>query len=264
MQLKNAVAIVTGSSSGIGAASAKAFAAKGCNVVINYVRSEKEAHEVVKAVEQTGAQAVLIKGDVSEDAACRRLAQAALDKWGRIDVLVNNAGTTKFVDQRNLDGLDADDFLRIYRTNVVGAYQMIRACAPTMKKQGAGAVVNVASIAGLTGQASSTAYAASKGALNSLTLALARVLGPEIRMNAICPGFVDNRWTQQGLAPDQYATMTKTMAASTALQRFPVSENIADVIVWLAESAEFMTGEIVRVDAGSHLGATARALGIDK
>ena len=146
MELKNAVCIVTGSASGIGAASAIMLAARGARVVVNYSKSEEAARATQKACEAAGAEALLLKADVAEDADCRRLAQAALDKWGRIDALVNNAGATKFANHADLDALSAEDFQRIYSVNVVGAYQMVRACAPAMKKSGRGAVVNVSSV----------------------------------------------------------------------------------------------------------------------
>ena len=261
MELKGAVAIVTGSSSGIGKATGLAFAAKGCRVVVNYTRNEEGARDVAKEIEALGSEAVIVGGDVAQDATCRALAQAALDKWGRIDVLVNNAGTTKFVAQDDLDGLSADDFLRIYGVNVVGAYQMIRACEPAMCRQGAGSVVNISSIAALTGQSSSTAYAASKGALLSLTKALARVLGPELRINAICPGFVDNRWAQLGMEADVYAKARQAQFEQTTLKGATTSEEIAEMISWLYEKARMMTGEVLRMDAGSHLGPTGRTFG---
>src|SRR5512141_3367226 len=147
MELKNAVCIVTGSASGIGAASAILLAGKGARVVVNYSKSEDAARATHKACMAAGAQfggeALLVKGDVAEDGDCRRMAQAALDQWGRIDALVNNAGTTKFADHANLDALSAEDFQRIYAVNVIGAYQMVRACAPAMKTSGNAAVVNV-------------------------------------------------------------------------------------------------------------------------
>ncbi|MEQ8327837.1 MAG: SDR family NAD(P)-dependent oxidoreductase, partial [Parvibaculum sp.] len=193
-QLKNKVAIVTGSATGLGAAVALQLADKGCNVVINYTKSETEAKETLAACEAKGVEALLAQGDVGEDADCRRIVDETVKKWGRLDVLVNNAGGTKFANHAELDELNAEDFLWIYKVNVVGAYQMIRACAPHMKEAGKGSVVNVSSIAGVTGIGSSVAYAASKGALNTMTLSLARSLAPKIRVNAVCPGFIGTRW----------------------------------------------------------------------
>ena len=253
MELKNAVCIVTGSASGIGAASAILLAAKGARVVVNYSKSADAARATVAACEAAGAETLLIKADVAQDADCRRLAQAAIDKWGRIDALVNNAGATKFADHGDLEALSADDFQRIYSVNVVGSYQMVRACAPAMKQGGRGAVVNVSSIAGKNGMGSSIAYAASKGALNTLTMSLARVLGPEIRVNAVCPGMVDTKWLREGYGP-RYAAIEARYRQGTPLGRPGTPEEVAAVIVWLIEGADLVTGETIMVDSGMHMG----------
>jgi len=151
MKLFNAVAIVTGSATGSGAACALQLARKGCRVVVNYTKSEQEARETVEACRTAGVEALLVQGDVANDADCRRMAQAALDKWGRIDVLINNAGITKFVAATDLEGLTTADWQHLYAVNVIGAYQMIRACVPAMQKQGEGAIVNISSISGVLG-----------------------------------------------------------------------------------------------------------------
>jgi 3-oxoacyl-[acyl-carrier protein] reductase len=253
MKLKNAVCIVTGSASGIGAASAIMLAGRAARVVVNYSKSEDAARATLKACEAAGGEALLVKADVAQDADCRRLAQSALDRWGRIDALVNNAGATKFADHGDLDALSAEDFQRIYSVNVVGAYQMVRACAPAMKKSGRGAVVNVSSIASKNGMGSSIAYAASKGALNTLTLSLARVLGPEIRVNAVCPGMVDTKWLREGYGA-RYAAMEARYRQGTPLGRPGKPEEVAAVIVWLIEGADLITGDTIMVDSGIHMG----------
>jgi 3-oxoacyl-[acyl-carrier protein] reductase len=196
---------------------------------------------------------MVIRADVSSDDDCRRLAQAVLDKWGRIDCLVNNAGTTKFVAHANLDALDAADFQRIFGVNVIGPFQMVRAVAPAMQRQGGGAIVNISSIAGLTGMGSSVAYAASKGALNTMTLSLARALGPAIRVNGVCPGFVETRWLTSGLGPE-YEASKKNYEAITPLKATVLPEDVADAVVWLLEGAGKVTGELITVDSGVHLG----------
>ncbi|MBE0615875.1 MAG: SDR family oxidoreductase [Burkholderiales bacterium] len=257
MDLKNAVCIVSGSASGIGAASAVMLAGRGARVVVNYSKSEGAARETLAACEAAGAQfggeSLLVKADVSQDADCRRLAQAALDKWGRIDALVNNAGATKFANHSDLEALTAEDFQRIYSVNVVGAYQMVRACAPAMKKGGRGAVVNVSSIAGKNGMGSSIAYAASKGALNTMTMSLARVLGPEIRVNAVCPGMVDTKWLREGYG-SRYAAIEARYRQGTALGKPATPDDVAGVIVWLIEGADLITGDTIMVDSGMHMG----------
>lgn len=253
MELKNAVCIVTGSASGIGAASAVMLAGKGARVVVNYSKSEDAARATQKACTDAGGEALLVQADVAEDAACRRLAQAALERWGRIDALVNNAGATKFANHADLDALAAEDFQRIYAVNVIGTYQMVRACAPALKKSGRGAVVNVSSIAGKNGMGSSIAYAASKGALNTLTMSLARVLGPEIRVNAVCPGMVDTKWLREGYGP-RYAAIEARYRQGTPLGRPGTPEEVAAVIVWLIEGADLITGDTIMVDSGMHMG----------
>ena len=145
MSESRGVAIVTGSSRGVGAATAKLLAREGFNVVVNFSKSQEEAKKIAAACEALGAETLLCQADVAQDADCRRMVEEAVKKWGRVDALVNNAGTTKFCAADNLEGLTKEDFLNIYGVNLVGPYQMIRAVAPHMKEQGKGVVVNVAS-----------------------------------------------------------------------------------------------------------------------
>jgi len=250
------VVIVTGGSSGIGAASAREFARRGWRVVVNYSKSAGDANKVVEQCNSAGGDAIAVQADVSQDAECRRLAAAALEKWGRLDALVNNAGTTKFVAHAKLEELSEDDFLRIYRLNVIGPFQMTRACAQALKAA-RGAVVNVSSLAALLGTGSSIAYAASKGALNTLTYSLARVLAPEVRVNAVCPGFVDTPWMVSGYGAERYAELSKRYAANAPLGTTCKPEDIAETIAWLIEGAGKVTGEAIFVDAGMHV-ATPR------
>ena len=255
MQSNDSVIIITGSGTGIGAACALDLAKRGCRVVINYTKSEKEARDTAKQCEAAGVDTLVVQANVAQDADCRRLAQATLDKWGRIDGLVNNAGITKFVpNHRDLASLSAEDFQKIYAVNVIGSFQMTRAVAPAMQKQGRGSVVNVASIAGVVGNGSSVAYAASKGALNTMTLSLARALAPEIRVNAVCPGFVETRWLQQGFGEQGYAQAKARYAESVPLKQTISPEAVSDAIVWLLLGASLTTGEFILVDSGFHLG----------
>jgi len=200
-----------------------------------------------------GGQAMLVQADVSSDDDCRKLAQIVLEKWGRIEGLVNNAGTTKFVPHGDLAALDAADFQRIFGVNVIGPFQMVRAVATAMQRQGAGSIVNVSSIAGLTGMGSSVAYAASKGALNTMTLSLARALGPAVRVNAVCPGFVETRWLTSGLGAE-YEARKKNYEAITPLKATVLPEDVDDAVLWLLEGAGKVTGELITVDSGVHLG----------
>jgi 3-oxoacyl-[acyl-carrier protein] reductase len=255
MELKNAVCIVTGSATGIGAACAIDLATRGARVVINYTKSEAEAQATLAECEQRGAEALLVQANVALDADCQRMAKAALDKWGRIDALVNNAGTTKVAfNHGDLNALQAQDFHDIYAVNVIGPFQMIRAVEPAMRKQGQGAIVNVSSIAGVLGNGSSVAYAASKGALNTMTLSLARALGPEIRVNAVCPGFVETRWLK-GAFGERYEARRDKVASQNPLQKTSTPADISRAVVWLLEGADLVTGEFIIIDGGAHLGA---------
>jgi 3-oxoacyl-[acyl-carrier protein] reductase len=250
------VAIVTGSSRGVGAATAKLLAEKGFRVVINYSRSEREAKEIQAACEALGGETLICKADVSIDQDCRRMVDQAVSKWGRIDVLVNNAGTTKFCAHDNLEGLVKEDFLHIYSINLVGPFQMIRAVAPHMKRVGQGVVVNMSSIAGLKGIGSSVAYSTSKAALINLTMALARVLGPEIRINALCPGFIQGEWLQQGLGEELYEKAKKGLEQTVPLKMTATAEMVARTVLYFIEEAVLVTGETLILDGGYHLVGT--------
>lgn len=243
-------AIVTGSSSGVGAACVAQLANKGWNVVINYSRSEAAAREVAKRCESAGAEVLVCKANVAEDDDCRRLVDATLERFGRLDALVNNAGTTKFVDHADLDGLDKDDFLHIYSVNTVGAYQMVRAAEPHLRAAGRAAVVNVASIAGVKGVGSSIAYAASKGALITMTKSLARVMGPEVRVNAVCPGFIQGDWLRQGMGEARYDRSKAYLEKATPLQMTATPDTVAETIIQLIEGASLVTGEAILLDGG--------------
>lgn len=241
------VAIVTGSSSGIGAACAVELAKRGWSVAVNFSKNAAEAGKVVAQCRD----AIAVQADVGEDADCRRLAQAALDKWGRIDALVNNAGTTKFVKHADLEGLSAEDFLRIYRLNVVGPFQMTRACAAALKAA-KGAVVNISSVASLLGTGSSVAYAASKAALNAMSLSLARTLAPEVRVNVVAPGYVDTPWQHAMLGTDKARQAAERYASFVPLKDYARPADVADAVAWLLEGARMVTGEVLFVDGGLH------------
>lgn len=254
MKLEDAVCIVTGAGTGTGAACAIQLANKGARVLVNYSRSEQEARDVVQKCIAAGGDALLAQGNVADDKDCHALAQAALDKWGRIDALINNAGITKFASASDLDALDAEDFQRIYAVNVIGAYQMTRACVPAMKKQGIASIVNISSLSGVRGAGSSTAYIASKGALNAMTLALARALAPEIRVNAVCPGLIDTRWHSERFNAEDYEKFKAAYENTVPLEKSASPDDVADVALWLLEGAALVTGETIFVDGGLHLG----------
>ncbi|KQP11964.1 SDR family NAD(P)-dependent oxidoreductase [Pseudorhodoferax sp. Leaf267] len=244
------VCVVTGSSSGIGAATARLYAAQGWDVAINYSREPAPAEEVAQQCRDLGAEVLVVKADVSSDADCRRLAAQVQARWGRADVLVNNAGTTRFVPLKDLDGLQAEDFQRIYAVNVVGAYQMTRAFVPLLEQHPVAAVVNVSSIASFMGTGSSIAYMASKGALNAMTVGLARALGPKIRVNAIAPGLVDSPWLRNGLGEVAYEKAVDSYKQRAALADVITPEDIAQAAWWLGVGAAKTTGEVLLIDAG--------------
>jgi 3-oxoacyl-[acyl-carrier protein] reductase len=244
--------IVTGSASGVGAATSLALAHRGAAVVINYSRSQAEAEEVARQCIEAGGEAIVVQADVAQDADCRKLTAAAVERWGRLDGLVNNAGTTKFASAKKLDGLSAEDFQRLYGVNLIGPYQMIRACAPALRNS-RGAVVNVSSTAGTTGNGSSIAYACSKGALNTLTLSLSRALAPEIRVNAVLPGFIETRWLRQGLGEENYRRAEAAWQAQSALGETLTPEDVAATILAVLDATK-MTGQLITLDAGKAIG----------
>ena len=244
------VCVVTGSSSGIGAATALRYAREGWNVAINFSRDPAPAEAVADQCRALGVQALLVRADVSQDADCRRLAVDVDTAFGRCDALVNNAGTTKFVALKDLDGLEAEDFHRIYDVNVIGAYQMTRALLSLLQRRPGAGVVNISSIASMMGMGSSIAYMASKGALNAMTVGLARALGPEVRVNAIAPGLVETPWLQQGLGPERYAASVGAYKARAALDAVISPDDVADAAWWLGAAARKTTGEVLLLDAG--------------
>jgi 3-oxoacyl-[acyl-carrier protein] reductase len=258
MDIRNGVAIVTGSATGIGSETAKRLASKGCRVVINFTRSRAEAEETAAACRDFGVDALVHQGDVSQDESCKAMVGAAIERWGRVDVLVNSAGKTKSAPPGDLDALNAADFHDIYAVNLVGAYQMIRAVVPHMKKQGAGAVVNVSALGSLNGEGSSIAYAASKGALNSLTISLARQLAPIIRVNAVCPGFVATRWMRNLLGEERFNQRVAEMARITPVHKTAFAEDIAEMICWFIDGPGLITGEVLPIDYGTRFGTLAR------
>ena len=253
------VALITGSGTGVGAAAALQLARQGFNVLINYSRSADDAKQSQAACIAAGADTLLVQGDVAVDADCKALAQGALARWGRIDALVNNAGVTSFSGLANWDALDGETFARIYAVNTVGPFQMVRACAQALKAAH-GCVVNVSSMAGISGQGSSVPYIASKGALNTLTLHLAKQMAPEVRVNAVCPGLITSRWFVDGLGQAAFEKIKATVANNSPLQTVCSPEDVAEAIVWLITGARTMTGELMQLDSGSHLGPPAASL----
>jgi 3-oxoacyl-[acyl-carrier protein] reductase len=254
--MKGKKAIVTGGGTGLGAATAIGLARRGVDVCINYNSSADAAEQAAAECRKIGVDAFAVKANVGEDADCRSLVDAAVRKFGRLDILVNNAGITKFAQHNDLDALDAEDFLRLYKVNVVAVYQMTRAARPHLDKTGGKAsIVNVSSIAGVTGIGSSIAYASTKGALNTMTLSLARALAPNIRVNAVCPGYIASGWFTKYQGSQVEDATAQRVAESTPLRVASQPEDIAETIIFFAgPESRHVTGEFIIVDAGMHLG----------
>lgn len=249
MTLEGKAAIVTGSSSGVGAATALRLAEQGCHVVVNYSRSAEAAEAVAAEVRKRGVKALCICADVSDDAAVRAMVQRAGEEFGRLDVLVNNAGTTKFVAHENLDDITMEDFQRIMAVNVMGPLQCTRAARSLLSASGEGAVVNVGSIAGLRGTGSSIAYCASKAALHNLTVTLARVMAPRVRVNAIAPGFIAGAWLQAGLGA-AYDAVKGQQESRAVLGRVCEPDDVAEAIMAMVTGNRLVTGHVVPVEGG--------------
>ena len=252
------VVLVTGGGTGVGAAAVLQLARRGYDVAVNYSRSRSEAEETAALAAGHGAAAVALQGNVAEDADCRRVVEQTVERFGRLDALVNCAGATQFVPIHELDRQNAEDFQRVFGVNVIGTYQMARAAAPHLRRSDRGAVVNISSIAGLNGNGSSIAYVVSKGALNTLTLTLARLLSPEVRVNCVLPGLIDTRWLPAGLGEETFETVKQNFAASSALDDVCSADDIADAVTFLVADARKVTGQLVTVDAGFLLGRPDR------
>ncbi|MDR3592965.1 MAG: SDR family oxidoreductase [Negativicutes bacterium] len=238
------VALITGAGTGIGRAIALALAARGIDVVVNYSRSEKEAQDTADGVRAAGASCLLHKADVSYDNEVRQMLADSIAFFGRLDYLVNCAGTTDFVDLTDMEGLKEEYWDRALGVNVKGLFFVSRAAAPHLKKTG-GSIVNITSIAGITGKGSSIAYAASKAAAISVTKSLAQVLAPEVRVNSVAPGIVLTRWVA---GKEDHV---KWLGQGTPLGRVCGPEDVAEIVVPLLLSAGMMTGQTLVVDGGA-------------
>jgi ketoreductase RED2 len=242
MDLAGKVAIVTGASSGIGEAVARTFGQAGAAVAVN----SSSSVEAGRAVAESLPQGLYVQGDVSDDDACHAVVNEVLSRFGRIDILVNNAGTTKVIAHADLDAATDLVWRRIFDVNVLGAWHMTRASLPALRASGAGVVVNVSSIAGVRPVGSSIPYAASKAALNHMTILLANVLGPEVRVNAVAPGLVDTPWTAD------WDAVRAAVREQAPLKRSATPQDVADAVAGLVTST-FVTGQVLCVDGGMSL-----------
>ncbi len=250
------VCLVTGAASGIGAATALRFAREGWAVAINnFDDGTRAAAEAVAAqCREAGAQAIVVDADVGDDAACRGMVDAVAAQWGRLDAVVNSAGTTRVIPHGDLDAIDASEFERVYRVNLIGMFQMTRAAAPLLRDRpagtGSGCVINISSLASLNGTGSSIAYAASKGAVNSLTLSLARSLAPHVRVNAIAPGMVDDGLLRRVLGDEAYARVVDGMRENAPLKRVSQPSEVAELAWFIAARAPARTGQVLALENG--------------
>jgi 3-oxoacyl-[acyl-carrier protein] reductase len=245
MKFKDKAVVVTGGATGIGRAMCLRFAGEGAAVVVNYSKSEAPAEKVVLEIERTGGRAMAVQADVSDDRQARRLIAAAVDRYGRLDLLINNAGWTRFIPHHDLESLTDEVLENTWGVIVKGSIQCIRAAVPHLKATGDAAIINTTSIAAYTAQGSSLIYVAAKAALAGITKALARALAPEIRVNAIAPGFVDTgfvNWTPEVLAGLQ---------KPTRLGNRITPEDVANAAVYLAADAKSTTGQTILVDGGN-------------
>jgi 3-oxoacyl-[acyl-carrier protein] reductase len=219
-------------------------------VVINYSRSEAEARQTAADVEALGAEALVVRADVSQDDQVRDMVRRALDRFGSVDVLVNNAAITHFVDFRDVEGLSEEMWDRILAVNVKGVFFCSRAVVPHMKQQGSGCIVNISSVAGIAGIGSSIAYCASKAAVINLTMTFARTFAPEVRVNCVAPGFIDTRWHSARAEAADYEALKERVAQGTPLARVCTPEDIAQVVLSFIEGADLVTGQTLVVDGG--------------
>jgi 3-oxoacyl-[acyl-carrier protein] reductase len=247
------VAIITGGGTGVGRATSLSLARLGYSLLINYSRSQAEAEQTARDVQELGAKALAVRADVADDGQCRKMVAAAAETFGRIDVLVNCAATTRFIDAADLDAVTDDDWRRILDVNVLGPFHCSRAVRQPMLDSGGGHIINVSSIAAVLGKGSSIPYAASKAAVNNLTVALARALAPSIRVNAVAPGFITGRWLEQGFG-DAYPAAKHAAEDRTPLGRVCEPEDVAAVIVGLITGSKMVTGQILVCDGGMILG----------
>ena len=242
-------ALVTGGASGIGKSAVLALARAGYDVAINFSSSEAAARATAAEAETLGAATLLAKCDVSDEAGVRAMLKAVEEKLGRLDVLINNAGTTAPWKPKDLESLSLDDWDRVFNVNVRGLFQVTRAAVPLLKKSEHPCIVNTASVVGLRPGPQPLPYAASKAAVVSLTKTLAWNLGPEIRVNAVAPGWMEGDWMQRMLK-DKYENLMGKRARATPLKRCVTAEDVAETMMSLIQGNRFVTGEIIVIDGG--------------
>jgi len=253
MNAANKCVVITGAARGVGRATGLHLARLGCDVVINYRRSKERADQTVKEIQGCGVRAMAVQGDVRNDQDCRALMETAYTAFGRLDILVNNAGTTVFIPHGDLEKVEEEHWDDLFATNVRGLFQCCRAARPWIEKTGGGEIVNLSSIAGVRGTGSSVPYCASKAAVITLTMSLARAMGPNIRVNAVAPGFIAGEWLQEGLGP-RFEAAKKEREDAAVLGQVCTPEDVADAIVSLITGSDLVTGQNLICDGGTLLG----------
>ncbi|MEY2770094.1 MAG: hypothetical protein RIQ38_513 [Pseudomonadota bacterium] len=242
-------ALVTGGATGIGRSAVLALARAGFDVALVYGSSAAAAAEVVAQAQALGAQTLCLQCDVSDEAAVRRTMAQIDAQWGRLDALINNAGTTANWKVKDLESLQLDEWDRTFAVNVRGTFQVSRAAVPLLRKGQAPSIVNTASIVGLRPGPQPLPYAASKAAVVNLTKTLAWNLGPDIRVNAVAPGWMEGEWMERMLG-EKYDTLMGARAKATPLKRCVTADDVAEVMLQLITGMSFVTGEVVVIDGG--------------
>lgn len=248
-------ALITGGGTGVGKALALQLAERGWAVAINFSRSRDAAEETAELVRSSGVKALALQGDVANDSDCRSMVAQTVAEFGRLDTLCNNAGTTMFVDHKDLEAVDLDEWDRVFAVNVRGAFQMSRAARPALTASGAGSIVNTSSVAGTHGRGSSVPYCASKAALNNLTLTLARALAPEIRVNAVAPGFISSGWFDKAFG-DQVTALQDHFAGQAPLGKVCSPDDVATAIRGFIDGSALLTGQVLVIDGGMTIAAS--------
>jgi 3-oxoacyl-[acyl-carrier protein] reductase len=243
------VAIVTGGGTGVGRATSLRLADLGYAVAVNYSRSRDDAEQTVALIASRGGRALAYQADVADDAAARQLVDTTVERFGRLDVLINCAGTTEFIPFVDLERVTDDVWQRLFQVNVVGAFHCARAARGPMLAAGGGSIVNVSSVAAQLAQGSSIPYCCSKAALDNLTVSLARTFAPRIRVNAVAPGFITGRWLENGLGQN-YERVKTSFDNSLPLGRVCEPDDVAAAILSLVTGSVLVTGQILAVDSG--------------
>jgi 3-oxoacyl-[acyl-carrier protein] reductase len=242
-------ALVTGGATGIGRSAVLALAQAGYDVAINYASSDKAARALAEEAGTLGARILLLQCDVADDAAVRKMLAAVGEAFGHLDALVNNAGITASWKPRDLESLDMDEWDRVFAVNVRGTFQVTRAAVPLLKKGSNPSIVNTASIVGLRPGPQPLPYAASKAAIVNMTKTLAWNLGPDIRVNAVAPGWMEGDWMQRMLG-EKYEDLMGKRAKLTPLRRCVTADDVAETMMTLITANRFVTGEIIVIDGG--------------